>query len=67
MLRSRNVGASEVAALDGSHPYKTALSLWASKTGRDRPDEDTRAMKRGRKLEPVAIEIIRRQNTRRGN
>lgn len=57
-LRARNIGASEVAALLGEHEWMTALQLWAKKTGALPADEDSGPMKRGRKLEPVAIDMI---------
>lgn len=38
-LRARHVGASEVAALFGLHPYKTKFELWHEKAG-NLPDDD---------------------------
>jgi YqaJ-like viral recombinase domain len=59
-LRKPCVGASESAALVGVHEYLTYFGLWARKKGK-LPElvEDNGAMERGRRLEPVAIEVIR--------
>lgn len=61
-LRKRDVTASQAAALLGQHPYSTAYQLWADKTGRASGDEqENGAMRRGRLLEPVVIEMLREQ------
>jgi hypothetical protein len=57
-LRSRFLGASEVAGLIGVHPYVTAYSLWAGKTGRLPADGENAPMKRGRYLEDVALRVL---------
>lgn len=58
--RNRDVTASQVGALFGEHEYTTLLDLWALKTGRlPRAEEETPAMRRGRLLEPVAVQILR--------
>lgn len=57
-MRAKNVGASEAPALLGVHDYLSAFELWARKTGRLTEVSDTAPMRRGRKLEPVAIEMI---------
>lgn len=54
-MRRRDVTASEVAALFGAHPYKTALGVYAEKMGPDRAGGDNAAMRRGRILEPGCI------------
>jgi hypothetical protein len=59
-LRKQCVGASESPALLGAHDYLTYYGLWARKAGRlSQTGEDTGAMERGRRLEPVAVDIIR--------
>jgi hypothetical protein len=59
-LRTQDITASVAAALMGIHPYATALSLWALKTGRVMEDpEETGPMRRGRLLEPVAVQLLR--------
>lgn len=49
--RRESIGASEVAALLGVARYGSQYSVWASKTGHDKPDEPTEAMERGQKAE----------------
>jgi len=59
-LRQHDVTASTAAALLGVHPYMTALGLWLLKSGRVVTDpEESPAMRRGRLLEPVAVELLR--------
>lgn len=61
-LRKNDVTASQAAALLGMHTYTTAYQLWADKTGRTSEDGDENgAMKRGRLLEPVVIELLREE------
>jgi predicted phage-related endonuclease len=58
-LRERNIGASEVSALLGVHDYKTPYELWALKSGLVTADSaDNPAMRRGRLMEPVALQIL---------
>jgi putative phage-type endonuclease len=54
-MRKRDVTASEVAALFGAHPYKTALQVYAEKTVAGKSQGDNAAMRRGRILEPGCI------------
>lgn len=62
-LRKRDVTASAAGALLGVHDYVTHYSLWALKAGKiaEDPDENS-AMKRGRLLEKVAIEMVQEAN-----
>lgn len=61
-LRKNDVTASQAAALLGQHPYSSAYQLWADKTGRASDDgEENGAMKRGRLLEPVVIDMLREE------
>ena len=59
-LRSNDITASAAGALFGVHDYQTPFGLWALKTGRA-PEgaNETAAMKRGRLLEPVVIDLVR--------
>lgn len=58
--RGRDVTASTVGALFNVHEFVTPYELWAMKTGRlPRQDDENDAMRRGRLLEPVAVQIIR--------
>lgn len=60
-LRRQNVGASEIAALLGSHPYLSAYGLAGDKSGRiPKQYHDSAAMERGRELEPIAIRKLGR-------
>lgn len=60
--RARDVTASVVGALFGEHEFTTIYQLWALKTGRDRrDDEETPAIRRGRLLEQVAVQLLREQ------
>ena len=58
-LRKQVIGASEAAALVGEHPYLSYWGLWARKRGMLPPPDDNGAMERGRRLEPVAVAMIR--------
>jgi YqaJ-like viral recombinase domain len=59
--RASYTNASESPALmgDGVHPWLTALKLWAIRSGKIPEDGDSETKKRGRYLEPVAIEMLR--------
>jgi predicted phage-related endonuclease len=58
--RGQDVTASTVGALFNAHEYMTQYELWALKTGRlPTSVEDSPAMRRGRLLEPVAVQLIR--------
>jgi hypothetical protein len=59
-LRKADVTASAAASLLGIHPYQTAYSLWATKTGRISDEiEDSPPLRRGRLLEPLAVQMLR--------
>ena len=57
--RKEDVTASAAAALLGLHPYTTLLQLYMDKTGIVPLEGDSPAMRRGRLLEPLALELIR--------
>lgn len=58
--RGRDVTASTIGALFGEHEFVTAYELWAIKTGRlVRDNDETPAMRRGRLLERVAVDLLR--------
>jgi predicted phage-related endonuclease len=61
-LRRQVVGASEAGALVGEHEYLTYWGLWAKKSGKLADTPDNSAMERGRRLEPVAVQMIRDRN-----
>ena len=53
--RRKGVGASEVAAILGLDPWRTALGVWADKALDISEDKDSEAMEIGRELEePIA-------------
>lgn len=59
-LRSKDITASVAGALIGEHDFWTVYKLWALKSGQLFEDfEETPAIKRGRLLEPVAVEMLR--------
>lgn len=62
-LRQPDITASTIGAMLGIHEYLTPYELFALKTGLIEEDpEETPAMRRGRLLEPVAIELIREEH-----
>lgn len=54
-MRKQDVTASDIAAIAGLSPYKTALQVWAEKTGRSEGPQENEAMRRGRWLENAVI------------
>lgn len=62
--RRQDVTASAIAALLGVHPYQSAYGLWMLKNGEASEDpEETPPMKRGRRLEKVAVEILHEEHS----
>jgi YqaJ-like viral recombinase domain len=59
--RKANVNASEAAALFGPeiHPYLTPYKLWALKCEKISDEADSKILQRGRKFEPVVVDILR--------
>lgn len=53
--RTRHVGSSDVAAILGLDPYRTAMDVWLEKTGRADPFEGNEATERGNLLEPAIL------------
>lgn len=61
-LRRGFITASVAGALLNCHPYTTAYQVWGLKTGRlVESSEETDAMRRGRLLEPVAVQMLREE------
>jgi len=52
-LRQQGLGASEVAAVLGLDPFKTALDVFLEKTGQAEPLPENRFMRWGKRLEAV--------------
>ncbi|AMS02274.1 Cas4 family exonuclease [Mycobacterium phage Phrann] len=60
-LRRRGIGSSDCSAVLGMGKYGSPFSVWADKTGRSRPVDETEAMMWGTLLEPVIrAELARR-------
>jgi len=57
-LRKRDVTASVVGALFGTHPYTSALSLYQEKNGLELPDKTNVRMRRGSRLERAVAEEV---------
>jgi hypothetical protein len=58
-MRGQDVTASAAGALFGVHEYQTPYGLWALKSGVISEDaEETPPMRRGRLLEPVALQFL---------
>ena len=50
-LRKKSIGGSDASTVCGLNPYSSLIELWADKTGRIPPKEDSEAMRIGRDLE----------------
>lgn len=59
--RRLDLTASEVGAWAGCSPYRTPLDVYAEKKGWKTGGIDNAAMERGRDLEPVALDRLRRR------
>lgn len=57
-LRRADITASDVAAVCGLSPYKSALRVWAEKIGEVAEPNETAAMRRGRWLEISVIAAL---------
>lgn len=53
--RCQGIGGTDVAAIVGVNPYRTAIDVYCDKLGLSEPREETRAMRLGKRLEPVLI------------
>lgn len=54
--RRNSLGGSDIGAVLGLNRYATPYTVWAEKTGRLPPKEDSEAMRQGRDLEPYVAE-----------
>jgi len=54
--RSKGIGASDAAAVAGASKYRSRYQVWLQKTGQCGPQEETEAMRWGRRLEPLLVE-----------
>lgn len=62
--RKSGIGGSDVAAILGVDPYRSALEVYCDKIGIAEPQEDNDAMKWGRKLEPLVAEAYQEETGR---
>ena len=65
--RRAGIGASEIPIIAGESPYRSALELWAEKTGRVKPVPDAETaelFELGHLMEPVLLEIYERRTGR---
>lgn len=57
------IGGSDIAAIIGVSPWKSAVDLWIEKTSPDVDDsENQKAKNRGKRLEPYIIDMIREEH-----
>lgn len=60
--RNQDITASVAGALFAAHLYTTAYQIWAEKTGAiERDEAENAAMRRGRLLEPAAVQMLREE------
>ncbi len=64
-LRRTRVGASEVGALMGFHPYQTPADVWARLVGAAKPKPETAAMAAGNLMEEPVAGMWSRQQGRK--
>lgn len=57
-LRKKCVTATDIATIMGENPYKTAYQLWQEKIGLRDPEPENDAMRRGKELESIALEMF---------
>jgi len=69
LARLKGIGSSDAPVVCGESPYKSAIELWAEKTGRkppEEPDEKTAALFRiGKAMEPVLLGLYREMTGRK--
>jgi putative phage-type endonuclease len=62
--RSRFIGGSDIAAILGISPWKTAVDLWLEKTApvvQDDDPERAKVLTRGKRLEPYVLDMLTRE------
>ncbi len=62
--RSQFVGGSDIASILGVSPWKTAYQLWEEKTSgwvEESTEARDKVLKRGKKLEPIVIEMLQEE------
>lgn len=56
--RTQFIGGSDIAAILGISPWRTALGLWTDKVYPD-PKKDTQVQRRGKRLESYILEMVK--------
>lgn len=64
-LRSKGVGASDVAPILGLSNYRTAVDVWMEKTGKKEPFEGNELTRAGSKIEKVVAEYFEEESGHR--
>ena len=64
-LRATRVGASEVGALMGNHPFVTPSDIWARVLGKSKPKPENDAMRLGTFLEESVANLWARETGRK--
>lgn len=67
MRDNRTIGGTDIAAIVGIHPYKSAVQVWLEKTGRAEPPDlsDNQKVRWGSKLEPLVAQEYEEQTGRK--
>lgn len=60
--RSNSMGASDMAALFGVHPYTSECMLWAQKCGLEHQQDETEQMRLSKEIEPMMLAIWAKRN-----
>lgn len=55
-FRKDKITATDIAIICGVNPFKSPYMLWMEKLGLKDPDPENDAMRRGKELEPIALE-----------
>ena len=63
--RQKGIGGTDISAIVGLNPWRTALDIWLEKTGQAEPQEDNEAMYWGRKMEPLLAERYEKETDRK--
>lgn len=61
-VRSKGIGASEIAAVIGASPHRTALDVWLEKTGQVPSFEGNDYTEWGTRIEPVILKAYAEKN-----
>ncbi len=63
--RRQGIGGSDIAAILGLSPWKTAVSVWLDKTGQKADEPPTMAMMLGTELEDLVARLYAQENGRK--